>query len=137
MIAPRGALSMAEQVIMGHVQMLDKPPYNAAWDHRYEARKSMNPTEPASSISPKGVQACSWQFPMVMEFPFDTLFQVLVTPEETLLLFQNGQARHLYTDREHPKARKISGPATWVIQWGVGRRHTGARYHRHTGPGRS
>jgi hypothetical protein len=106
-IAPRGALDLAEQVIMSHVQMLDKPPYNAAWDQRYEARKRMILTEPASSISPKDVQACRWQFPMVMEFPFDTLFQVLVTPEETLLLFQNGQARHLYTDREHPKPEDL------------------------------
>ena len=31
------------------------------------------------------------------------MFQVLITPEETLLLFADGQARHIYTDRPHPK----------------------------------
>ena len=36
-----------------------------------------------------------------MEAPW--MFEVAVLPEETLLIFENGQVRHLYTDgRAHP-----------------------------------
>jgi hypothetical protein len=32
---------------------------------------------------------------------------MFVTPEQTLMLFSNGQARHLYTDRPHPRAEDL------------------------------
>jgi len=49
------------------------------------------------------VLACTWEFPLIMENPTDGVFQVFVTPEETLLLFADGEARHIYTDRPHPR----------------------------------
>jgi hypothetical protein len=44
-------------------------------------------------------------FPSIMEMPVgDFLFELLVTPEQTLLLAQDGTVRHIYTDgRPHPK----------------------------------
>jgi len=107
LIGPKGALDPVEQAIFGHVRMLDAPPYNAAWQRRYEMQRQEIANMPASRVNPDDVQACHWQFPLVMEFPFDTMFELLVTPEQTLLLFQNGQARHLYTDREHPPAQDL------------------------------
>jgi hypothetical protein len=44
---------------------------------------------------------CSRGFPALMEAPWQ--FQVVVLPEETLLVFENQQVRHIYTDgRRHP-----------------------------------
>ena len=41
-------------------------------------------------------------FPAMLELPF--VFQILVTPEETLFFYETGDARHIYTDgRPHPK----------------------------------
>ncbi|MGB6452049.1 MAG: hypothetical protein WBE92_14965 [Steroidobacteraceae bacterium] len=36
------------------------------------------------------------------------MFQVFVTPEETLFLYDDGEARHIYTDgRKHPKKEDL------------------------------
>ncbi|HEY6454519.1 MAG TPA: hypothetical protein VIY90_04480 [Steroidobacteraceae bacterium] len=44
---------------------------------------------------------CTYGFPTIMDV-FE-MFQVVVTPEETLFVFDNGEARHIYTDgRGHP-----------------------------------
>ena len=46
-------------------------------------------------------KVCTRSFPALMEAAW--LFQVAVLPEETLLIFENGQVRHIYTDgRPHP-----------------------------------
>jgi hypothetical protein len=48
-------------------------------------------------------------FPAIMEYPVpDFLFEILVTPEETLLLSTDGAARHIYTDgRAHPHPEEL------------------------------
>ncbi len=48
-------------------------------------------------------------FPVVMDSPTpDGMFQALVTPEETLLLFRDGDVRHIYTDgRAHPQPQDL------------------------------
>ena len=45
----------------------------------------------------------------MMESPVpDGMFQVLVTPEETVLLFADGETRQIYTDgRSHPKTQDL------------------------------
>lgn len=102
-IAPKGVLLPAEVEFFRRVQLNGKPPYNAEWSRRYERQKRKIQAMPASAVEPGTVKACSWEFPEIMESPTDGVFQVFVTPEETLLLFGDGQARHIYTDRPHPK----------------------------------
>jgi len=80
------------------LQLIRQPPYNAEWAAKYNigiknaaARAAQNAT----------FKVCSRSFPAVMEAPW--MFEVAVLPEETLLIFENGQVRHLYTDgRAHP-----------------------------------
>jgi hypothetical protein len=91
------------------LQLIRLPPYNAEWAARYDA--GMKNTE-AIAAQNATFKACSRSFPALMEGPF--MFQVAVLPEETLLLFENGQARHVYTDgRGHP-----SGDDLWPTRLG-------------------
>jgi len=67
--------------------------------HRHEdaaARAAQNAT----------FKVCSRSFPALMEAPW--MFEIVVLPEETLLIFENGQVRHLYTDgRAHPSSNDL------------------------------
>jgi hypothetical protein len=106
-LAPRGVLLPAEVVFFSRQQLTQKPPYNAEWDRRYERQKRVVLATPASAVKAGTVKACSWDFPVIMESPTDGVFQVFVTPEETLLLFADGQARHIDTARSHPAPENL------------------------------
>jgi hypothetical protein len=101
-VAPPGALAPQEVFVVSRTQLAREPPYNAEWARRYKQRERKIKATPVSAVRPGSIKACDWDFPELMDNPFDTLFQIYVTPEETLLLFVNGQARHIYTDRSHP-----------------------------------
>ncbi|MGH8148726.1 MAG: hypothetical protein ACRETB_01935 [Steroidobacteraceae bacterium] len=76
-----------------YVELFGKPPYSAAWIHEQR-------TEAKSRASGQ-VDHCSFPFPILLEAP--NMFQAYVTPEETLFLYDDGMARHIYTDgRKHP-----------------------------------
>lgn len=106
-LAPPGVLLPAEVEFFSRQQLVQKPPYNADWDRRYEKQKREVMATHASAVKAGTVKACSWDFPVIMESPTDGVFQVFVTPEETLLLFADGQARHIYTDRPHPAPQNL------------------------------
>ncbi|HEY4215213.1 MAG TPA: hypothetical protein VGM84_27330 [Steroidobacteraceae bacterium] len=106
-VAPPGVLSPSEAFMVSRTQLQHKPPYNSEWDRKYEQRKRKIQTTPLSAVRAGSIMACGWDFPAILDNPFDTLFQIFVTPEETLMLFANGQARHLYTDRPHPKPEDL------------------------------
>jgi hypothetical protein len=101
-LAPRGVLLPAEVEFLSRQQLIQEPPYNAEWKRRYEGLKLQVLATPASAVKAGTVKACGWDFPAIMESPTDGVFEVFVTPEQTLLLFADGQARHIYTDRPHP-----------------------------------
>jgi hypothetical protein len=66
------------------------PPYNAEWEAKYQAalrQHQQSPVAPQPSCHPLG-------FPEAMLFPTD-MIQVVVTPEETTLMFYTGGARHI------------------------------------------
>jgi hypothetical protein len=77
----------AKAVLMGH------PPYKPEWEARYQAgMKDMA----ALTVAERTRKSCSFSFPMIMESP--SLFQVAITPEETLFVFVTQDVRHIYTD---------------------------------------
>jgi hypothetical protein len=90
------------------------PPYNAEWEAKAQAaaqRGGQSLTTPQASCHALG-------FPMAMMFPSE-MIQVIVTPEETTLMFYGGGARHVATDgRPHPPVEE-----RWATPWGdsVGR----------------
>ena len=102
-VAPPGILNPMEAFAISRTQLDGQPPYNAEWTIKYDRTRRKIQATPAGAVKPGSIMACSWGFPEIMDNPFDTIFQIFATPEETLFLFANGQARHLYTDRSHPK----------------------------------
>lgn len=83
---------------LGISQWLDPPPYNAEWEQKYQEEKRnfswANAAAAAKGCTPMG-------FPLAMDWI--NIFQVAVTPEETLFVFEDGTIRHIYTDgRSHP-----------------------------------
>ncbi len=80
-------------------------PYNQQWEARFQDMHSA-PAEP-----PVG-KSCVWYFPGVMEGP--KVFEALITPEETALIFEAGEIRHILTDgRLHPAPQD-----RWPTPWG-------------------
>ena len=86
---PAGGITevRSKSALMGH------PPYNAAWEARYRSGMQNKAALAAAEAQRK---VCSFGFPMGMESP--SLFQVAVTPEETLFVFVTQDVRHIYTD---------------------------------------
>ena len=65
--------------------------------------------EGASSL-PSSFKKCRpVGFPSIMNVPLvDFMFELLVTPEQTVLVSTDGTVRHIYTDgRSHPKPRDL------------------------------
>ena len=85
------------------LQLIRTPPYNPTWMAKYHA--DLQNTE-AISTRNATFRACTRSFPAVMEAPW--MFQLAVLPEETLLIFENGQVRHVYTNgRPHPPGDEL------------------------------
>ncbi len=93
----------------GPLKLAGHPPYNPEWEQKYQSAVSAyaNPAKRAALFPPfKGCGAGSpayvRSFPNIMEAPM--VFQVVVTPEETLFVMDHGEVRHIYTDgRAHPR----------------------------------
>jgi hypothetical protein len=93
-----GRLPGGEAQLRELLQFIRRPPYNAEWAARYDTAMADVAAQAARSATFK---ICTRSFPALMEAPW--MFQVAVLPEETLLVFENGQVRHIYTDgRQHP-----------------------------------
>jgi hypothetical protein len=81
------------------------PPYNPEWEQKYQAALTdpVAAEKQANSFKGCGVGSPEYirSFPNIMEAPM--VFQVVVTPEETLFVMDHGEVRHIYTDgRQHP-----------------------------------
>ena len=87
-----------DAVLKQTLQLIRPPPYNPVWKAKYD--EGMKDTAALAKLGAT-FKVCTRGFPAVMEAPW--MFQVAVLPEETLLIFENQQVRHVYTDgREHP-----------------------------------
>jgi hypothetical protein len=92
-----GRVSGGEDELRAKLQLIRPPPYNAQWAEKYQAALQDKSLAARSAT----FKVCKRSFPAVMEAPWQ--FQIAVTPEETLIVFENGQVRHVYTDgRSHP-----------------------------------
>jgi hypothetical protein len=91
--------------VLSRLKLSAMPPYNAEWQ-----RKSQDARKQLSAAYASGIKICQpVGFPGVMdESSPDSLFQISVTPEETLLVFSDSEVRHIYTDgRQHPKREDL------------------------------
>jgi hypothetical protein len=79
------------------VPLVGPAPYTEVWGKKLQADLS----NPAAALAARNTKTCTYGFPLVMDV-FE-MFQAVVTPEETLFVFDDGEVRHIYTDgREHP-----------------------------------
>jgi len=107
-LAPPQVLLPLDVEFFRRVQLLQKPPYNPEWEQKYESLVREVRAMPASAVNPRDIRACTQGYPLLMESPTDGMFEPLVTPEQTLLLFADGEVRHIYTDgRAHPKKEDL------------------------------
>ena len=89
--------------VFANTQLAAHPPYNAEWDARYRTALDAGNALRASGRDDAASKGCTFGFPAQME-AFDETFQAMSLPEETVLLFQRGETRHIYTDgRAHPR----------------------------------
>jgi hypothetical protein len=105
----------------GSLKLVGHPPFNPEWERKYQAALASPAVQAAVAETLKGcgqgAPAYVRSFPNIMEAPM--VFQVVVTPEETLFVMDHGEVRHIYTDRRaHP-----AGDDLWPTSLGdsVGR----------------
>jgi hypothetical protein len=85
------------------LQLLQHPPYNDEWEKKFQ--DGMKDTA-ALAAQNATFKACTRGFPAIMEGP--SVFQIVILPEETLLVFESQQVRHIYTDgRKHPAKEEL------------------------------
>jgi hypothetical protein len=93
-----GRVPGGEAQLQSTLQLIRHPPYNTEWEVKFQ--EGMKNTAALAERSAT-FKVCSRGFPGLMEAVW--LFQLVVLPEETLLVFENQQVRHIYTDgRQHP-----------------------------------
>jgi hypothetical protein len=87
-----------------NLKLTGHPPYNPEWEQKYQAAL-VAAKAAQTDVVPKGCGDGAPEyvrsFPNIMEGVM--IFQVVVTPEETLFVMDHGEVRHIYTDRRaHP-----------------------------------
>jgi hypothetical protein len=103
-----------EQVLK---QMEWSPPLNAATKAKVDAmqaRERKRLEAVARGEDPGGAfTACTFGYPgLMLDTPL--MFEVLVTPKETALIFSSREIRHIYTDgRQHTPKDEL-----WATPWG-------------------
>jgi len=78
---------------------------NAAWNEEGERRQA------EAARTRGGRRADGWGYPMMMDAA--TPIQVLITPEETLIVNAYGETRHIYTDGRSFPAEEDMWPTVW------------------------
>ena len=86
----------------------DKPPFTPAWQKQFDEQAKV-----LEMTSLPARPACTpFGFPMMMlEAP--SLFEVLITPRETALIFSEREVRHIYTDGRPHRPPEESWPTVW------------------------
>jgi hypothetical protein len=87
-----------QESITRYFKLAAKPPYKPEWEREHQAT--------ARSTATPGKMCGNMPFPAMLELPF--VFQVFITPEETLFLYEDGDFRQVFTDgRQHPKKEDL------------------------------
>lgn len=79
--------------------------FNAPWNEEGKARQA------EAARTRGGRRADGWGYPMMMDAA--TPFQVMITPEETMIVNAYGETRHIYTDGRPMPAAEDMWPTVW------------------------
>jgi hypothetical protein len=98
-----GEIPVAKMLeILRTTELYGHPPYNAAWDAKYRAASAALAAQRASGKAIAAEKDCMFGFPAQMAV-IDDSFQLMVAPEQTVMLFERHEQRNIYTDgRPHP-----------------------------------
>lgn len=101
-LGANGRVPGGEAQLRGSLQLLLPPPYNPEWGAKY----ATGVRDPSFAQKSATFKACTRSFPSLMEGPY--MFETAVLPDETLLVFENEQVRHIRTNgRGHPGADEL------------------------------
>jgi hypothetical protein len=93
--------------LMARTMLAAVPPYNSAWNAQYRANVAAHMVHRRTGQADETDKGCWFGFPVQME-ALDETFQIMVTPEETMIVFERLAVRHIYTDgRAHPRAADL------------------------------
>jgi hypothetical protein len=93
--------------LIARTKLAAPPPYNTTWNTQYRAGVAAQMALRASGRADETTKGCWFGFPAQMETLDDT-FQVMITPEETMIVFEKLAVRHIYTDgRAHPRTKDL------------------------------
>jgi hypothetical protein len=93
--------------LMARTKLAAPPPYNAAWSAQYNAGVAARMVHRRTGQADESDKGCWFGFPVQME-ALDETFQMMVTPEETMIVFERLAVRHIYTDgRAHPRGADL------------------------------
>ncbi|HTP39442.1 MAG TPA: hypothetical protein VMI92_07675 [Steroidobacteraceae bacterium] len=82
----------------GRPVMRDNAPYNAEWEAKYEKILAGDYSKIAGQNT--NTRYCAAGMPRVLASPF--MFEIIVTPEKTWMIYTQREIRHIYTDgRQH------------------------------------
>ncbi len=92
-------------------------PYKPDWQARYDARLKEYAALPDTLTPPDPtILTCAWGFPRMELGPAN--FEITVTPEETMIVFDPSEIRHIYTDgRTHPANLQPSPQGHSIGHW--------------------
>jgi hypothetical protein len=79
--------------------------FNAPWNEEGKKRQA------EAARTRAGRRADGWGYPMMMDSA--TPFQVMITPEETMIVNAYGEVRHIYTDGRPFPAEEDMWPTVW------------------------
>ena len=98
----------------GAQDIREYPPYNAAWEAKYEAKLKQNsqgiPTDPTASCRPGGM-------PRIMTTPYPMEF--VIQPDRVVILHEiSSQVRRIFTDgRKHPDDQEATFAGHSTGRW--------------------
>lgn len=102
------ASRLVETGVFTPSELWARPPYGKEWE-------ALGQRAAAPSVDlPPATKVCGPSgFPAAMAYPVPIPFEMLVTPEQVLLVSADGTIRHVYTDgRSHPDAAELWGTTT-------------------------
>jgi hypothetical protein len=108
-----GAVAVLAGKPLAPPKLWGRPPYTPEAERRFSPKSLSAPGKDTLGVLNEALptaKVCkTGGFPAIMEAPVpDYLFELLVTPEQVLLVATDGTVRHIYTDgRSHPNPQDL------------------------------
>lgn len=107
-----GGIAQSLDEILHGIRQWGPPPYKPEVQVVFDKIAAQARSQTRGAAAPRRA-TCAWGFPMLM-IQTPLMFEFLVTPEETAMIFSGREMRHIYTDgRPHTPKEDL-----WPTFWG-------------------